>query len=119
MSTSAWTTAHKRSDWTDPCAFIPERWLPKGHEHFDSRFRNDNRESAQPFSLGPRGCLGMNLAYMEMRHTIAKLVFFFHMSANPATYMMSWESDARFRSFWDLPSTVVTFQCTSSDRKSL
>jgi cytochrome P450 len=32
--------------------FIPERWLG------DARFKNDNRSAVQPFSAGPRNCIG-------------------------------------------------------------
>ena len=32
--------------------FAPERWLG------DNRFANDDLAACQPFSLGPRGCLG-------------------------------------------------------------
>lgn len=33
-------------------AFIPERWLG------DSRFKDDRVEAFQPFSVGPRNCIG-------------------------------------------------------------
>ena len=38
-----------------PLEFRPERWLEG-----DTR---DNLEAAQPFSLGPRGCLGRKYVY--------------------------------------------------------
>ncbi|RYP13440.1 hypothetical protein DL766_009854 [Monosporascus sp. MC13-8B] len=46
-----------------PGGFIPERWLrtePEGRQ-------GDKLETSLPFSSGPRGCLGKNLAYLEMR----------------------------------------------------
>ncbi|KAI8931178.1 hypothetical protein NX059_011530 [Plenodomus lindquistii] len=48
--TSAWTVTHDPRYWQSPMEFIPERWLDKGN--------HDVREASQPFSLGPRGCLG-------------------------------------------------------------
>ncbi|RKL18921.1 hypothetical protein BFJ70_g14135 [Fusarium oxysporum] len=36
----------------DPDSFVPERWM--GEE----RYISDNRECVQPFSFGPRNCLG-------------------------------------------------------------
>jgi cytochrome P450 len=36
----------------EPLAFIPERWTG------DERFADDNRSVVQPFSVGPRDCLG-------------------------------------------------------------
>lgn len=35
-----------------PDSFIPERWLG------DARFANDKKEAFQPFSHGPRNCIG-------------------------------------------------------------
>ncbi|KAJ0295616.1 hypothetical protein Brms1b_013766, partial [Colletotrichum noveboracense] len=35
-----------------PDSFIPERWLG------DKRFVNDNKDALQPFSFGPRNCIG-------------------------------------------------------------
>ena len=35
-----------------PDTFIPERWMG------DKEFTSDNKEASQPFSLGPRSCIG-------------------------------------------------------------
>lgn len=55
--------------WQDPEAFRPERWIGEG--------LGDNKQAFQPFSTGPRACLGINLAYLELRITVAKLVWTF------------------------------------------
>lgn len=39
-------------NWTDPERFAPERWLG------DHKYENDNRGCFEPFSTGPRNCLG-------------------------------------------------------------
>lgn len=40
-------------NFTDPTSFVPERWIaPHG------RYTDDKRGSVQPFSLGPRACIG-------------------------------------------------------------
>ncbi|KAH8892735.1 cytochrome P450 [Thozetella sp. PMI_491] len=51
--------------------FHPERWLD------DPRFQNDQKLASQPFAVGPRNCIGMNLAYVELRLILAKLVWNF------------------------------------------
>ncbi|KAI9729789.1 MAG: hypothetical protein M1818_008403 [Claussenomyces sp. TS43310] len=60
-----------------PLEFIPERWLD------DPEFASDKREAFQPFSFGPRACIGRNLAYIEMRLTIARLIFNFDFECMP------------------------------------
>ncbi|KAI1121838.1 averantin oxidoreductase [Nemania abortiva] len=59
-------------NWTEPESFIPERWTGE-----DPRFAGDKRESSQPFSYGPRNCIGRNLAYAEMKLVVARLVWEF------------------------------------------
>ncbi|KAI1424161.1 averantin oxidoreductase [Xylaria sp. FL1777] len=59
-------------NWTEPESFIPERWTGE-----DPRFANDKREASQPFSYGPRNCIGLNLAYAEMKLVMARLNWHF------------------------------------------
>ena len=59
-------------NWTEPDSFVPERWLGE-----DPKFSNDKRDASQPFSYGPRNCIGRNLAYVEMKLIIARLVWTF------------------------------------------
>lgn len=44
---------HSTSNFALPDEFIPERWLGT-----DARFASDKKDVLQPFSLGPRNCLG-------------------------------------------------------------
>ncbi|KAF2091421.1 benzoate 4-monooxygenase cytochrome P450 [Saccharata proteae CBS 121410] len=60
-----------------PDEFHPERWMT---ELDDPRFKNDNKATLQPFSLGPRNCIGKNLAYHEMRLILANIVYHFDLS---------------------------------------
>ncbi|KAJ5738184.1 cytochrome P450 monooxygenase [Penicillium malachiteum] len=47
-----WAMYHNGKHFTDPDSFIPERFLG------DPRYANDEFEILQPFSIGPRNCLG-------------------------------------------------------------
>lgn len=58
------------TNFTNPEQFIPERWL-SGYE--------DKRDVFQPFSYGPRNCLGQNMAWHEMRLIFGMLVAGFDM----------------------------------------
>ncbi|KAJ5780812.1 hypothetical protein N7457_005972 [Penicillium paradoxum] len=48
---------HSESNFTFPDCFMPERWLGS-----DPAFENDKKDVLQPFSLGPRVCLGKQYA---------------------------------------------------------
>ncbi|KAM0709203.1 hypothetical protein Q7P35_003240 [Cladosporium inversicolor] len=65
--------------------FLPERWLAPGIEGYDSNFSSDKKGVLQPFSTGPRNCLGMNLAYHEMRLIISHLLWNFDVELSDRT----------------------------------
>jgi benzoate 4-monooxygenase len=70
---------HRNSDlFKDPLSFIPERWLPEDPECQSSEEELNNLKNyVLPFSLGPRACIGRNLAYMEVSITMAALILSF------------------------------------------
>ncbi|KAK0735932.1 cytochrome P450 [Schizothecium vesticola] len=65
----------------DSEGFHPERWLPEAATDPESPFYNDKRNASQPFILGPRQCIGINTAWMEMRLTMAKVLWTFDIAA--------------------------------------
>ena len=50
---------------------MPERWLG------DPKYADDRRGVVHPFSVGPRNCIGMNLAYAEMKVILARILWNF------------------------------------------
>ncbi|KAF2111659.1 cytochrome P450 [Lophiotrema nucula] len=64
-------------NFKDPLSFVPERWLG------DERYANDDKHALQPFSVGPRDCLGKNMAYHEMRLIAAKVFYKFDFELCP------------------------------------
>lgn len=46
---------HSSRNFTDPLKFIPERWLDGPDS---KRFAKDRVQAFQPFSVGPRNCIG-------------------------------------------------------------
>lgn len=50
-----YATNHSAANWTDPEAYRPERFLG-GDE--GAKYRDDKKEALQPFSFGPRNCIG-------------------------------------------------------------
>ncbi|EMC97785.1 hypothetical protein BAUCODRAFT_31780 [Baudoinia panamericana UAMH 10762] len=67
ISMSTWIQHNDPNLFPEPEAFQPERWLDKKAE--DGRLER----YLVPFSKGSRGCLGINLARVEMYLTVALL----------------------------------------------
>jgi cytochrome P450 len=76
-----YSTYHHPDNFHQPNDFLPERWLPGTRDA--PPFSNDNKDCMQPFSFGPRNCLGKNIARAEMRLLFAKLLFRFDWSIEP------------------------------------
>ena len=53
-------------NWEDPLSFKPDRWLEGGQG-------NDNAAYI-PFSLGPRSCVGQNMAHVTVRVILLELL---------------------------------------------
>lgn len=64
-----------------PEEFLPERWLPGTRNAVP--FASDNKDCMQPFSFGPRNCLGKNIARAEIRLLLAKLLWRFDWELQP------------------------------------
>jgi cytochrome P450 len=74
---SAYAIHHNASYFPSPFSYQPERWLSS---------KNATKKSIElaqsafcPFSLGPRGCIGRNMAYIELMTTVARTVWLFDM----------------------------------------
>ncbi|KAK7918034.1 cytochrome p450 [Apiospora marii] len=94
-----YAASHDPTLWTDPMGFHPERFLG------DARFAGDNLDAMQPFSLGPRNCIGKNLAYAEMRLILAKIVYNFDMRI--ADESRGWLVGQKAFTVWDKPPLQV------------
>ncbi|RKF80347.1 Cytochrome P450 monooxygenase aclL [Golovinomyces cichoracearum] len=83
-------------NWADSMEFVPERWYKD--ERCPERYRSDKRKVMQPFSQGPRNCIGKNLAMNEMRMIIAHVLWNFDMELGPN--VMDWK-DQRIYALWE------------------
>ncbi|KAK7525878.1 cytochrome P450 [Phyllosticta citriasiana] len=72
-----YATYHSSHNFHLPSSFIPDRWLPAATTDPASPFYADKRRALQPFGVGPRNCIGRNLAYHEMRLVLASLLWRF------------------------------------------
>lgn len=87
---------HNPSKFRLPDSFIPERWLEES-----KGFENDDKNLVQNFSYGPRNCIGMNLAYAEMRLILARIIFNYDISLTPES--RTWAEGQKVFFFWKKP----------------
>ena len=71
VSVSQWGVNRSASNFVRPNEFAPQRW--RG----DAEFRDDKLKVVQSFSVGPRNCIGRNLAFFEMKLVLAKFLYSF------------------------------------------
>lgn len=102
--------------WEEPDEFRPERWAVGGEA--EERFGADERGAFQPFSTGPRACLGVNLAYLEMRVVLAKVVHAYDLEL-VAPDVPDWNRACKVYGMWSKPPLMVKFiPAQSSDEKA-
>lgn len=112
-------TYYSEKNFKDAKRFIPERHLD------DPRFASDNKNALQPFSFGPRNCIGrkyrspcsvghlnalltfvlfFSLAYVEMRLILARMIVNFEIElAEPD---LDW-TDQNVYNLWEKPPLML------------
>ncbi|KAF2848045.1 benzoate 4-monooxygenase cytochrome-like protein P450 [Plenodomus tracheiphilus IPT5] len=84
---------HNPDYFPQPFDYIPERWLsdPSANPLHDRL--SDAQSAFNPFSIGPRGCIGKGLAYVELSVTIARVLFLYDMRLAPGTSLGAGSKD--------------------------
>ncbi|KAK7750777.1 hypothetical protein SLS62_007329 [Diatrype stigma] len=94
VSADVWSIHRDRRLIERPEKFDPLRWL------------GSNRPYTVPFSIGPRMCIGVNLAYMEMRIILAKMVYSYDWAL---TEEVDWLESSKLLQLWTMPTLMVQF----------
>lgn len=79
VGVNAWALHHNEEYFSNPFQFNPERWLSKAPEN------DTNKCAFIPFSIGPRGCAGKAMAYLEISLVVAKTVWCFDLEKAPSS----------------------------------
>ncbi|KAI0918273.1 hypothetical protein AcV5_002299 [Taiwanofungus camphoratus] len=74
----------------DANEFRPERWIEKGDDE-----KIKMQKAFAPFSVGPRSCIGRNLALMELQILIATVFRRYHIVLEPGQQLFVHESFVR------------------------
>lgn len=102
---SAYVLHHDEAAYPEPFAFKPERWIPQNIEtHLaepsplqDAGQIAKAREAFCAFSLGSRGCVGKQLAYMELSLALARVLWTFDMRRAPEQVTTRTKDEAELR----------------------
>ena len=73
VGTSMYAIHHNEDYYPRSYDFRPERWIQS--DEFSAESVEAARRCLNPFSLGPRGCIGRALALMEIRLTLARVIW--------------------------------------------
>ncbi|KAK3689303.1 cytochrome P450-like protein [Podospora appendiculata] len=76
IGTPHYTIHHNPAYYPAPFSYVPERWLVDG-ESVSEEDVATAQSAFCPFSIGPRGCIGKGLAYVEMTITLARVLFLY------------------------------------------
>ena len=90
----------------EPSKFKPSRWLGLSQE------QRAAASAFNPFSLGPRNCLGRNLAWLEMRLILAHLLWTFDISMLDGGAVEAWEKQRSYI-LWEKEPLQVKLQARS------
>lgn len=108
VQTASYFMTHSERYFHRAREFHPERWLPATHTLHDTRFASDTRSALHPFGIGPRGCIGKAVGYMQARVVLAKLVWYFDSELVNGD-KIDWERDNTLNAIWVRPDVWVRF----------
>ncbi|KAI5920170.1 isotrichodermin C-15 hydroxylase [Camillea tinctor] len=94
VGTPHYTIHHNEAYYPQPFTYVPERWLtgqPKalfgaGAGTVTEHDTAVAQSAFCPFSIGPRGCIGKGLAYVEMSTTLARVLFLYDLRKTSAGF---------------------------------
>ncbi|KAG4267572.1 hypothetical protein FPRO04_12774 [Fusarium proliferatum] len=99
VSVDNFVMSHDAKSFPEPDEFRPERWL-EGQT-------GNNKEASRPFSIGPRACLGVNLAYLEASLILATMAYSFDWELVDKS--LHWFEEVELMSFWKKPQLFIRY----------
>jgi len=79
LGVNMYTIHHNEAYFPDPFVFKPARWLLPDESEMSEDAKAKKKlmyDAFTPFSIGPRGCAGKSMAYLEMSLTLAKTLWY-------------------------------------------
>lgn len=109
ISMHHFATYQSEANFKNHSKFVPERWLKT-----NPIYAKDTLEAHQPFSFGPRNCLGQNMAMHEMRLILAMLLFKYDLELMEES--LDWLNQKTFGLWMKHPLMVRAEPLSTQDR---
>ncbi|KAB2109095.1 hypothetical protein AG0111_0g2556 [Alternaria gaisen] len=100
VSVSIFAAFRSPDNFSNPLSFVPERWIPT--DPLYEQYANDNRDVFQPFSFGPRNCIGRSLALYVIRLVAARLLWSYDFELCEES-AKSWMNQKMYWALWYKP----------------
>lgn len=89
LSTAFWAMQYNKDYYPQPYRFSPERWVVGASGPGGLKSTEESVAAAESafcaFSTGSRGCVGKNMAWLEMRIVLAKTLWKYEVHKDPKT----------------------------------
>jgi cytochrome P450 len=91
VSVPTYALHHLEEYFARPFVYDPGRWLLRGAdgvkdgEGVTAEILSRQRETFIPFSLGPRACIGRNVAMLELEVSVARILWMYDVRLAPGT----------------------------------
>lgn len=97
ISTACYCMHHNKELYDEPFKFTLERWIVDENDKTGASAEKVARAESgyMPFSAGPRGCVGKNLAYLEMGIVLAKILYQFEIRRDTSNNLGGGSPDER------------------------
>lgn len=85
IGTPHYALHHNAEYYPEPFKYCPERWIIDPRTGVGEKDVELAHSAFCTFSIGPRGCIGKGLAYMELMSALARTLFMYGMRLAPGT----------------------------------
>lgn len=94
VTTCVWALSYNEDVFSEPLKFRPERWIV-GEKGATVESVELAERTLGAFSAGARGCIGKNLAWMEMSLLLARAAYLFEMRRDPVNNLGGGDPNAK------------------------
>lgn len=87
---------HNPVYFPEPFQYKPERWIVGSEPGITAETVATSQSAFCPFSIGPRGCIGKGMAYVELTTALARAVYMYDMRLAPGSHVGEGSPDLEY-----------------------